>query len=165
MTYLEATTLIHGEQLYTDLLDRIRGDQDLVAAMWTDAESKPDELDVPGTHWSVVLADDGTPTAWCAGRIEDDGTLKCHSNFEVPASRGQGMYALAYHARHRDVVLAYRRPAVTYLFEQPIALHEADGWQRTGVTGAGALGHRWWQLTRPATGNTRTRRPQGDPRP
>jgi hypothetical protein len=146
--YREAITLVHGEQLYTDLLDRIQDDGELVAAMWADAESRPGELDQPGTHWSVLLLEDGTPAAWCAARIED-GTLKCHSNYEVRAWRGRRLYEDAYHARHRDVVRPYGLPAVTYLFDAPIGLHEAHGWRRTGQTGTGVTGHQWWELRRP----------------
>lgn len=147
--YGAVETLAHGEQLYTDLLARIRRDSALVSAMWADAESTPDELDVPGTHWTVALTDDGTPAAWCAARIQDDGLIKCHSNYEIRTWRGLGLYEDTYHARHRDVVLAYKRPAVTYLFAQPIGLHEANGWRRTGQTGVGTLGHQWWELRRP----------------
>lgn len=147
VAYRETFTLTHGEQLYTDLLDRIRRDDELVAAMWTDAECRPDELDVPGTHWTVTVAYDGTPTAWAAARITDD-VLQCHSNYEVRAWRGNRMYEAAYHARHWHVVHAYGLPAVTYLFAEPIGLHEADLWRRTGQTGVGETGHQWWELRR-----------------
>jgi hypothetical protein len=147
--YRQTLTLVHGEQLYTDLLHHIRRDVDLTAAMWADAESRPGELDVPDTHWPVALTGAGTPAAWCAARIEHDGTLKCHSNYEVRQHRGHGLYEDAYHARHRDVILAYRRLAVTYLFHQPIALHEANGWHRTGLTNHGPTGNQWWELRRP----------------
>lgn len=142
------TTLIHGEQLYTDLLARLRTDDTLDAAMWSDAESRPDELDVPGTHWTVCLTEDGTPAAWCAAHIAN-ATITCHSNYETRPHRERGLYEAAFHGRHRDVLLAYRLPAVTYLFAQPIALHEASGWYRTGLTGVGEVGHQWWQLRRP----------------
>ena len=116
--------------------------------MWEDAESRPGELDEPGTSWTVALVA-GEPAAWCAARVLDDGTLKCHSNYEVRAHRGLGLYEAAYRARHTNVVEWSGRPAVTYLFEQPIALHEADGWLRTGVSGPGELeGHTWWELRR-----------------
>jgi hypothetical protein len=150
--YWSVETLVHGEQLYTDLLDRIRQDDALVAAMWTDAESRPDELDVPGTHWTVALLEDSTPAAWCAARVQNDRLITCHSNYEPRAHRSRGLYAAAYHARHRDVIRAYRLPAVTYLFEQPIGLHERDGWHRTDLHGVSDLGHRWWKLRRPGTG-------------
>jgi hypothetical protein len=148
-TFLTVETLVHGEQLYTDLLAEIRRDRALVAAMWADAECRPDELDVPGTHWTVALTEDGTPAAWCAARILDDGALRCHSNYEARPHRGRGLYEAAYHARHDNVVRAYGKPAVTYLFLQPIGLHEARGWYRTGETGPGERGfRRWWQLRR-----------------
>ncbi len=145
-------TLAHGQPLYADLLDGIRNDRDLVAAMGADAESHPDELDLPGTRWSVALLEDGTPAAWCAARTED-GTLKCHSNYEVRAWRGRRLYEAAYHARHRDVVHPSGLAAVTYLFDAPIGLHEANGWRRTGQTGCGVTGHQWWELRRPAAGD------------
>ncbi len=150
--WTETLILSHGEQLYTTLLDRLRADLDVVAAMWDDAESRPDELDQPHTIWSVVVLEDGAPAAWCAATIRDDGTIKCHSNYETRAWRDHGLYADAYQARHRHVVLAYGVPAVTYLFAQPIGLHEADGWTRTGQHGPGVLpGHHWWELRHEGT--------------
>lgn len=141
-------TLNHGRRYYAELLHLIRTDRDLVAAMWDDAESTPDEIDIPGTTWVVVLTDLGEPAAWCAARVVD-GVLKCHSNFEVPAHRGLGLYELAYRQRHRDVVLRSDKPAVTYLFAGPIDLHRADGWLLTGNDGPGQiLGHQWWELRR-----------------
>jgi len=146
--YAEPETLRHGGQLYADLLAEITADHDLVAAMWADAESRPAELDIPGTFWSVTLTEDGTPAAWCAARITDGGALRCHSNYERREWRGRGLYEDAYHARHRDVMLSYKLPGVTYLFAQPIALHERHGWYRTGLTGVSADRHRWWELRR-----------------
>lgn len=159
--YSVSETLTYGEQLYADLLARIRDDRDLVAAMWADAECRPDELDIAGTHWTVTLTDDGTPAAWCAARIQDDGVIKCHSNYETRAWRGCGLYEDAYHARHRDVILAYQRPALTYLFAQPIGLHEASGWRLTGKTGAGTLRHQWWELRRDCSYRSDRRRDRG----
>lgn len=144
----EVVTLTHGDERFTDLLYLIRDDPALQNAMWADAESSPWELAEPGTRWSIAL-DAGQPAAWCAARELPDGTLKCHSNYEVDAFRGEGLYEAAYRARHDAVVAPAGRPAVTYLFEQPIALHEADGWQRTGLTGEGEVaGHTWWELRR-----------------
>lgn len=117
--------------------------------MWADAESRPDELDVPGTRWTVALAGGGL-AAWCAASPAG-GVLRCHSNFEVPAYRGRGLYGRAYRERHRAVVLPCGLLAVTYLFAQPIGLHEADGWVRTGVSGvsfAAGEPHAWWELRR-----------------
>jgi hypothetical protein len=142
-------TLMHGSSAYARLLEQIRQDSELVAAMWSDAESHPDELDVPGTFWTITV-DGGRPAAWCAARVVD-GVLKCHSNYEVRACRGRGLYEAADRARHQRVVLPLAVPAVTYLFAQPIGLHEADGWHRTGLTGPGALDdHQWWELRREA---------------
>ncbi len=144
-------TLVYGGRRYDDLLDRIRRDAALVASMWDDAESRPGELAVPGTWWTVAVLADGTPAAWCAAVREDDGrVIKCHSNYERAGHRGRGLYAAAYRARHRDVLRRAGVAGVTYLFDGPIALHEADGWRRTGVAGVSALGHDWWELRRPA---------------
>jgi hypothetical protein len=153
--YLAVETLSHGEQLYGDLLDRLRDDAHLVARMRTDAESSPDELDVPGTQWSVVLTAAGVPAAWCAATPDGAGQLVCHSNYEVPAYRGLGLYAAAYHARHRDVLLQFKRPAVTYLFPEPVPLHVANRWvPDTTPAGVGTSRpypggpiHHWQRLT------------------
>jgi hypothetical protein len=68
--YREAITLAHGEQLYTDLLARIRRDADQVAAMWADAESVPDELDVPGTLAALAAAHPEEFTGYVEGLTE-----------------------------------------------------------------------------------------------
>jgi hypothetical protein len=153
--YLAVETLSHGEQLYTDLLDRIRRDADLVSRMWTEAESAPDELDVPGTQWTVAITEAGEPAAWCAATIDRAGQLVCHSNYEVPANRGRGLYAAAYDARHRDVLLKYKRAAITYLFPEPIPLHLASGWIPDAAPGGSGTSspypdgptHSWRRLT------------------
>ncbi|MFG1846788.1 hypothetical protein [Micromonospora carbonacea] len=140
-------TLEHGQQEYAWMLNAIRADAWLVGRMWVDAESTPDELDQPGTVWSVVLVD-GAPAAWCAA-TPDAGALRAHSNYEHPRHRGRGLYAAAYAQRHRDVIRTSGVPAVTYLFAQPIPLHEADGWHRTSAQGPGEVdGHWWWELRR-----------------
>ncbi|TDC63868.1 hypothetical protein E1258_09485 [Micromonospora sp. KC207] len=145
------TILEHGRQEYAWLLGSIRADPWLVARLWADAESTPDELDRPGTVWCVALVG-GAPAAWCAA-TPDGAALRAHSNYEHPHHRGQGLYEAVYARRHRDVVQPARLPAVTYLFAQPIPLHEADGWQRTGVEGPGEVdGNWWWELSRDPTG-------------
>lgn len=150
---MRVTTLRHGQAEYTELLDQIRGDPDLVEAMRLDAESGPDELDVPGTWWSVALVeDDGgrvVPAAWCAARVRGDGKLKCHSNYEVRRWRGRGLYEAVYHERHRTVVEPSGRSAVTYLFPEPLDLHKRDDWYWTGRSGRGRIeGHKWFELRR-----------------
>lgn len=147
---MDIVTLTHGHPRYTELLAHIRADPELVAAMWRDAESTPDELDVPGNIWTVVCVD-GTPAAWAAARI-DGGRLKCHSNYEHPAHRGRGLYAAAYRHRNEHVVVPSPLDAFTYLYPQPIHLHLADGWLPTGRSGTGAYpDHTWHELIRPAT--------------
>lgn len=143
---MDVLTLHYGDPRYVDLLDRIRTDRWLVNRMRQDADSGPDELDVPGTTWVVAVVD-GQPAAWCAA-TPTEGTLKCHSNYEHPRHRGRGLYAAAYRQRHRDVVQPAELPGLTYLFAQPIRLHEADGWRQTGVAGVSGQGHRWWELRR-----------------
>jgi hypothetical protein len=147
--YAAAFTLTHGEQLYADLLGDLERNQELQDAMWADAESSFAELDVPGTHWTVTLLADGTPAAWAAARFTEDGSIQCRNNYERREHRGHGLYEVAYHARHRDILLAYKLPAFTYLFADPIALHERDGWYKTGEEGPGELpGNHWYQLRR-----------------
>jgi hypothetical protein len=140
-------TLTHGTRRYSALLDQIREDADLVVAMWRDGEHLPLELDVPGTQWSIALVD-GVPAAWCAATVTD-GVLTCHSNYERPGHRGHGLYRLAYRERHRTVIAPAGLDAVTYLFADPIELHQADGWTLTGREGSGVLpDHHWYELRR-----------------
>jgi hypothetical protein len=125
--------------------------------MWEHAESRPDELDVPGTWWTVVLVQDRgrwVPAAWAAAvETTEDGerVLRCHSNFEVPRYRGRGLYRAAYAHRHATVVRPTGLPAVTHLFRQPIKIHRAHRWHLTRVAGTSTTTgepHRWWQLRR-----------------
>lgn len=155
------TTLTYGEPEYAVRLAQIQSDSELVHRMWIDAESRPHELALAGTSWSITLVRGGgqeLPAAWCAAhQIDDDGApvLRCHSNYEVPAYRGHGLYMAAYQERHRRIIRTSALPAVTYLFAQPMGLHLADGWATTGLTGPGDLdGHQWWELRRKAAGTT-----------
>ncbi|WP_146605725.1 hypothetical protein [Micromonospora craterilacus] len=151
--------MAHGSERFAALLAQLRADTALVRRFWAEAEGTPDELDKPGTLWSVVVLRDGsrwgTLAAWAAARVEGD-TLKCFANYEVPGvGRELGLYRVAYQERHRAVVLPSRRAAVTFLFAQPIPLHEADGWRRTGLQGVstepGIEAHAWWELRRDPT--------------
>lgn len=149
-----------GDSLYEDLLGQIRNDPALLARMWDDAESHLDEA--PGKVWSVAAVTDHrgrwTPAAWAAAIEQtEDGrpVLKCCNNYERPGYRGHGAYAAAYAHRHTTIVAPSHLPGVTYLFRQPIGLHEADGWYRTGVQGVSteaAQSHEWWELRRHPTG-------------
>ncbi|BCY10938.1 hypothetical protein L3i22_060260 [Actinoplanes sp. L3-i22] len=53
-----------------------------MAFLSSPASSRPEELDLPGTFWTVVLQD-GAPAAWCAAHVQNDGVLKYHSNYKV----------------------------------------------------------------------------------
>jgi hypothetical protein len=141
-----------GDDDYERHLGRIRQDEQLLADMWRDAEHLLDEH--PGKRWTVVSVG-GMPVAWAAATVVDaDGhLLRCSDNYE---RRGIGrvahLYRLAYRRRHETIVAPAGLPALTYLFAEPIPLHEADGWVRTGLTGTSDLGHQWWELRRAATG-------------
>jgi hypothetical protein len=141
-------TLVHGQREYTDLLADLTATPGLVEAMWDEAESRFGELDEPGTLWTVAFTRDGRAGAWCAATVLGGGQIKCHNNYEPGPYRGQGLYEAAHRARHRDVLVKLGLPAVTYLFRDPIPLHEKHGWRTTGVHAPGELaGHHWWELT------------------
>ncbi|MBQ1047820.1 hypothetical protein KBX50_04975 [Micromonospora sp. C51] len=158
---IEVITLVHGTPHFGALLARTRADPELIERMWVDAECTPDELDVPGTWWSVAVLHDGSRlAAWAAARV-DGGVLKCFANYEVPGiGRELGLYRDVYRERHRSVVLRMGLPAVTYLFAEPIPLHLADGWYRTGLQGesetTGTVTHTWQELRREPTSPRRS---------
>lgn len=141
-----------------------------------DAESEHE----PGTSYLVAYAPDDqgrmVPAAWAGYRIEtrDDGPiLKCVNNYVRREHRGHAgynrlrkvrhgyrtsipdLYAHAYAARHKHVVTLLGMRAETYLFPEPIALHEADGWIRdtspegsgTSRPAGGGPEHHWQRLT------------------
>lgn len=156
--HLEIVTVQWGDDRYAELIAPLRDDQVLVEQMWGDAEHRFEEH--PAKRWVFAVVD-GEPAAWAAATWTADSNgrplLRCSDNYE---RRGPGrdyrLYQLAYRRRQTSIVVPAARvgvPAVTYLFEQPIALHEADGWVKTGSTGvSGEAGekHQWWQLRRPA---------------
>lgn len=157
-TDVSVSTLVHGSSRYSWLFDQLCDDVELATSLWEDAESRPSELDVPGTLWTVVTVRDQL-AAWCAARLTVTGrsgeVLKCFHNYEVPRYRGHDLYERAYRRRHRDVILPFSQTApigsvaVTYLFSQPIPLHLADNWCLTGVSGvsrAATEPHEWWEL-------------------
>lgn len=151
----EVITVEIGHQRYEDLIGRIRRDADLLAALWADAETRLEES--PGKRWAVVAVD-GEPVAWAAARVTTiDGvlTLVCSDNYEARGvGRDRGLYQVAYRVRHATIVAPSPLPGVTYLYRQPRPLHEADGWQLTGVHGVSTDAgepHEWWQLRRAPT--------------
>lgn len=143
-----------GHPRYEELIGQIRGNSTLLAQMWADAEHKLDEH--PNKIWTVVVVADGdrkVPAAWAAATVEhrvDGPILRCSDNYECRGpGRDHGLYAVAYAHRHRTVVEPAGIPAVTYLFAQPIARHEADGWYRTTTcSDPGVEPHDWWELRR-----------------
>jgi len=149
---IEILTLTPGRPRWDQLVSGILADDGLVEQMWADAEHEP--ADYLGATLSMVLVD-GIPAAWAGSIVQEISgvlTLKCRLNYERRgAGRDLGLYALAYEHRHRTVVAPSVLPQITYLFAAPIALHEADGWRRTGHAGMSDQGHRWWELRRDPT--------------
>lgn len=151
MTAHELVNVAIGQPRYEELVGQIRTDPALLAHMWGDAEHRLEER--PGKVWTVcAVRSEGrwVPAAWAAS-IAEDAMLRCGDNYEHPAWRGKGLYAAAYTYRHTTVVAPSALPAVTYLFAQPIALHEADGWYRSGAHGVSTEAgepHEWWELRR-----------------
>lgn len=149
-----------GHPRYEELLGPVRDDPALLRQMWLDAESELDEAD--GKLWCVATVNvDGrwVAGAWAAAITEQvDGqmTLRCCNSYEVPAYRGRGLYAAAYAHRHATIVAPWTGPALTYVYDQPLPLHLADGWRVTasGVStvdepdGDGGTEHRWHEMRR-----------------
>ncbi len=152
------TQTIHltpGQARYQRYMDVLAGDP--LRTQWReDAESGVE----PAVSYLMVLAEDAggqmVPAAWAGYQLVPVGgelTLRCCNNYVRREFRScdPELYEMAYRARHDVVVSRLAFPAVTYLFEQPIALHEADGWVKdTGPGGSGVstAGHHWWRLRR-----------------
>jgi len=135
-----------------DRLVRVLESEPLRTQWWNDAESEHE----PGTSYMVALVA-GVPAAWAGWRIQPDGTLRCCNNYVRHGYRDRNpeLYASAYAARHRDVVLRLNVPAVTYLYPEPTPLHVADGWtpdpspdsSGTSRPFEGGPLHHWQRLT------------------
>lgn len=149
---IEILHLTPGHPRYAEITALLMAEP--LAEQWRqDAESRHE----PDVSYAMVLADD-VPAAW-AGWEMRAGVLHCVSSYERRGpGRDLGLYATAYAHRHRAVVADWTGPAVTYLYEQPIPLHLADGWvhsgDRPGVDHGisdepDAPPHRWWRLIRP----------------
>lgn len=99
-------------------------------------------------HWWLVIVGN-TPVAWCAAWPADEQPLAiiCGENYERRGlGRELGLYPAAFIARQQWLI-AHRLSTVTWIFDQPVALHEAAGWQRTGDESVSEHGHHWQQLT------------------
>lgn len=128
-------------------------------AIRDDAEIDMTTAEHAGKIWWLAIAAPGVDThagpvpsprviAWCAAWPSQDSRyqIECGHNYE---RRGLGREAGAY--RHvfaaRQTWLIEQRPtAVTYIFDQPVELHEAAGWTRTGLHRMSTHGHHWQQL-------------------
>ncbi len=159
VTPVDVINVRRGDPRFEEVIGHIRQDERLLREMWADAEHRLDD-DSLSRHWTVVVVREGgqrVPAAWCTSRVEwQHGTrvLVCADNYERRgAGRDNKLYDLAYAHRHATIVTPWPGPAVTYLFDGPIALHEADGWRRTGLTGTsrqdGIPPHEWHELRRP----------------
>lgn len=144
----------------------------LFSEWWIDAESGAD----PGVSYVIVydLDEHGNevPAAWAGWIIEVDleerfgggAVLRCCNNYVRRGFRDRDpeLYALAYRHRHDQVVAQLGLPAFSFLYEQPIPLHLADGWEYdTPVDEPGESRpypggelHRWWRLHWRAPGST-----------
>lgn len=151
MTF-ELVTIWIGHPRYEELLAPVRVDAALLRRMLLDAESQLDEQ--LGKLWCVAVVD-GQAGAWAAA-VEDCGMLRCCNSYEVPAYRGLGLYAAAYRHRHDTIVAPSTLSAVTYVYDQPLPLHLADGWAVTASgtsavaepDGDGKIEHRWHEMRR-----------------
>lgn len=115
--------------------------------MRREAQQRPDK-----SWWLAVAEGTGEVLAWCAcwstGRTIDGEVLdlECGHNYE---RRGLGRALGAYRdvfAERQDWIRMHQLSAVTYIFDQPVALHEAAGWTRTGRHDVSEHGHHWQEL-------------------
>lgn len=146
-----------GDPGYERLLGPVRDNTDLLTRMWADAESRLDEH--PDKIWAVAMITNDhirrpVAAAWAAAiEIDHQGQrmLRCCNNYEVPRWRGRGLYELVYRHRHDHIIAGSPLPAITWIFDQPRALHQADGWAVTG-TGISRLPnideHPWYEMRR-----------------
>ena len=146
-----------SDPLHARLMETLSAEP-IATQWWEDAESRAE----PAASYMVVYVTvDGAlvPAAWAGWIIETEGgrrILRCCNNYVRRGFRNRApeLYALAYRARHRQVVSRKGLPAVTYLFPEPIGLHLASGWRVD--TGPGSAGtsrsapdgpvHHWQRL-------------------
>jgi len=150
--YTTATlkVLTMGDPDYETVFGPLREDQDLAHWMMQDAESTLDEK--PGKIWWVLVADNGvTAMAWCAATVttDHDGSelIRCTNSYHRREYRDTELYPLVYSARHAWLV-EQGIDAETYVYDQPLPLHLADGWEieTDGVSHEVDEPHRWYGL-------------------
>ena len=149
MIGVELLTIEIGHPRYEEIMRPIRQNVRLRQQMWDDAEHAFDEE--PGKSWCMVLCN-GIPAAWAASTCPPSRLLCCDNYERRGSGRQYGLYRLAYDFRHATIVAPSTLPAITYLGAEPIPLHEADGWVKTGTHGvSSSTGLEWWQLHREPT--------------
>lgn len=112
------------------------------------------------------------PAAWAgwilevdlAERFDGGAVLRCCNNYVRRGFRDRTpeLYAVAYRQRHEQIVQRLGLPAYSFLYEQPIPIHVADGWEYFTPVGKpgesspfpGGELHRWWEMRRPASSTT-----------
>lgn len=139
-----------GSPGYTDLLDALCAEP-LRTQWWHDAESAVE----PGTTYVVAYGSGDNNlfgmAAWAGLRISD-GVVRCCDNYVRRGFRGRGFYESVYWVRHQ-ILAGFGMPGETFLFPEPILLHEAGGWVRdarpagSGVSTVTGVPHRWQRLT------------------
>lgn len=121
-----------------------RADRDLLDLMHVQAGFELDEH--PDKVWVFAVDPDGAPLAWCACEPSDEPgiDIKAVDSCERPECWDEDLYLLVYTARHE---LVRHHAAETYVYGEPVELHEMDGWT---VVGTGGAAPRWYRMTRAA---------------
>lgn len=121
--------------------------------VWADAE-----IDMraatrnPGKIWWLAVEGDrvlAQCAAWPADMIRP--LWECGHNYEYGhRGRAERYWPKVFAARQAWLVehgLTHRLTAVTYVFDQPLALHLSAGWTLTGMQDVSEHGHHWQELT------------------
>lgn len=147
---VEVLILRQGDARYEEVLSELRNDHVLLAEAWSDAEMILHEH--AAKTW-VIAVDGSRPLAWCAlepAPLDEGVELKAVDSYERRDARDRGLYLRVYVVRHD---MLRHRSAVTYLYDQPLPVHLADGWEITNdgwSNEPGIPAHHWSRLTRAA---------------
>lgn len=144
---MELLVLRAGDARYNDVVGALTRDDRLRAEVWAAAESELQER--PDKTW-VVAVDAGRALAWCAFQPSDEPgyVVKAVDSYVRPEAWHRRLYPLVFFRRHQ---LIRAVPAVTYVFDQPLALHFGCGWVPTGDGWSSEPGippHHWTRLVR-----------------
>lgn len=118
--------------------------------IWEDAEidMRREVHADPRKRWWLAV-DDGELLAMCAAWLNDEGRMECGHNYEF---RGRGRQISSYRrvfGARQAWILRHRYNCVTYIFDQPVALHEEAGWRRIkpyDLADVSEHGHHWQHL-------------------